>query len=335
MRALDEQPRCPAVHDWPAYRKIPTATASIAFSRFASGKTMTGALPPASSETRLNVRAPSSISRRPTSLLPVKLILSTRGSVASASPITSPAPTTPLATPRGSASIRSSSPKIAIDDAGASLAGLSTNVQPVAIAAPILRSGRSTGSFQGVISAADPDRLLEDEVEQVARRRGGHLAADHPGGAGVEQDPVDGRLDLALADVADRLAHLGRDEARQRLGLLAQQPGELEQDRRPLAARGRRPGAVVEGGAGGGDRPVRVARRRTAARPRRASPVAGSRLSSVAPDAAGDQRPVDVVGHLMTGGRRSGSSGPLDGVDGQVDARRRAAARRWSAAGRA
>ena len=80
--------REPAVHDWPAYRKIPTATASIAFSRFASGKTMTGALPPASSETRLNVRAPSSISRRPASLLPVKLILSTRGSVASASPTT-------------------------------------------------------------------------------------------------------------------------------------------------------------------------------------------------------------------------------------------------------
>ena len=49
---------------------------------------------------------------------------------------------------RRQASIRSRSSKIAIDDAGASLAGLSTNVQPVAMAAPILRSGRSTGSFQ-------------------------------------------------------------------------------------------------------------------------------------------------------------------------------------------
>ena len=158
--------REPAVHDWPAYRKIPTATASIAFSRFASGKTMTGALPPASIETRLNVRAPSSISRRPASLLPVKLILSTRGSVASASPTTSPAPTTPFATPCGSPSIRSSNPKIAIDDAGASLAGLSTNVQPAAIAAPILRSGRSTGSFHGVIRPHTPTGSLRMKLSR-------------------------------------------------------------------------------------------------------------------------------------------------------------------------
>ena len=239
---------------------------------------MTGALPPASSETRLNVRAPSSISRRPTSLLPVKLILSTRGSLANASPTTSPAPTMPFATPFGSASIRSSSPKIAIDDAGASLAGLSTNVQPVAIAAPILRSGRSTGSFHGRDQPAHADGLLEDEVEQVARRRRGHLAADHPGGARVEQDPVDGRLELALADVADRLAHLGRDEPGQRFGLLAQEPGELEQDRRPLATRGRRPGAVVERRPGRGDRPVRV----LDAGPRRdRDEVAGRRVAAL------------------------------------------------------
>ncbi len=135
-------------------------------SRLASGKTITGALPPASIDTRLNDRAPSSIRRRPTSLLPVKLILSTRGSVASASPTTSPAPTTPLATPFGKPGIRSSRPKIAIDDAGASLAGLSTNVQPVAIAAPILRSGRSTGSFHGVISAHTPTGSLRMKLRR-------------------------------------------------------------------------------------------------------------------------------------------------------------------------
>ena len=58
---------------------------------------------------------------------------------------------------------------MAIEEAGASLAGLSTNVQPVAMAAPILRSGRSTGSFHGRDEPAHADRLLEDEVEQVAR----------------------------------------------------------------------------------------------------------------------------------------------------------------------
>ena len=267
--------REPAVHDWPAYRKIPTATASIAFSRFASGKTMTGALPPASIETRLNVRAPSSISRRPASLLPVKLILSTRGSVASASPTTSPAPTTPFATPRGRPRSGRAARRSPSTTPGASLAGLSTNVQPAAIAAPILRSGRSTGSFHGVIRRAHPDRLLEDEVEQVARRRGRDLAADHPGGARVEQDAVDRRRDLALADVADRLAHLDRDEARERLGLLAQQVGQLEQDGRPLASRGGRPGAVVERGARRRDRPARRPPRRIAARPRPGRPWPG------------------------------------------------------------
>ena len=154
------------MHDCPAYRKIPTATASIAFSRFASGKTMTGALPPASSDTRLNVFAPSSIRRRPISLLPVKLILSTRGSLASASPTTSPAPTTPFATPFGSRSMRSRSSKMAIEEAGVSLAGLSTNVQPVAMAAPILRSGRSTGSFHGVMSPQTPTGSLRMKLSR-------------------------------------------------------------------------------------------------------------------------------------------------------------------------
>jgi hypothetical protein len=62
--------------------------------------------------------------------------------------------------------MRSSSSKIAIDDAGASLAGLSTNVQPVAIAAPILRSGRSTGSFHGVISPQTPTGSLRTRLSR-------------------------------------------------------------------------------------------------------------------------------------------------------------------------
>ena len=187
--------------------------------------------------------------------------------------------------------MRSSSPKIAIDDAGASLAGLSTNVQPVAIAAPILRSGRSTGSFHGVISPHTPTGSLRMKLSRWLGADGGHLAADHPGRAGVEQDAIDGRLDLALADVADRLAHLDRDEAGKRFGLLAQQAGELEQDRRALAAGRRRPGAVVEGRAARRRSRARRPRRRTAGAIATSSPVAGSRLSIVSPDAAGDQPP--------------------------------------------
>ena len=57
---------------------------------------------------------------------------------------------------------------MAIDDAGASLAGLSTKVQPVAIAAPILRSGRSTGSFHGVISPQTPTGSLRMKLSRCS-----------------------------------------------------------------------------------------------------------------------------------------------------------------------
>ena len=55
---------------------------------------------------------------------------------------------------------------MAIDEAGVSLAGLSTNVQPVAMAAPILRSGRSTGSFHGVMSPHTPTGSLRMKLSR-------------------------------------------------------------------------------------------------------------------------------------------------------------------------
>ena len=180
------------------------------------------------------------------------------------------------------AGIRSRSSKIAIDDAGASLAGLRTNVQPVASAAPILRSGRSTGSFHGVISPHTPTGSLRTKFRRWLGPPTSTSPRIEPRGAGVEQDPVDGRLDLALANVADRLAHLGRDEPGQRLRLLAQEPGQLEQDRRRarLPAR-RRPAAVVERRRAPRRRPFDVldARLRGDRRRGRRSPGRGSRTS--------------------------------------------------------
>ncbi len=137
--------------------------------------------------------------------------------------------------------------------------------------------------------------------------------------AGIELDPIDGRRDLALADVADRLAHLDRDQAGQRLGLLAQQAGELHQDRR--RARGRRSPAR---------RRRRRSRRAAAIAASRSStpdsgaiatrsPVAGSRLSMRR--AGGGRRPaaVDVVGDGDHGGSGLGHRVPRMAVDGQVE----------------
>ena len=245
--------------------------------------------------------------------------------------MTSPWPTTPFATPGGSASIRSSSSKIAIDDAGASLAGLRTNVQPVAIAAPILRSGRSTGSFHGVIRPQTPTGSFSTKFEQVARGAARHLAVDQPRGARVEQDPVDRWLELALADVADRLAHLAGDELREAGRLLAEQPRELVQDRRASLAGRRRPVGLIERPSRCGDRRRQVIRRR---RTRGRDELPGRRVTALERRAAG----VDPARRRCSCGPR-GRACPCSIIDssGWRRSRRRPprspVPHRWSAAG--
>ena len=185
-----------------------------------------------------------------------------------------------------------------------SLAGLSTNVQPVGDRRADLAQRQVDRVVPRRDEPAHADRLLEDEVEEVARGRRRDLAADHPGRRCIEHDPVDGRVDLALADVADGLAHLDRDEPGERFGLRAQQPGELHEDRRSLAAGRRGPGAVVERR---GARPrSRASRSSTPDRGAIAtsSPFDGSRLSIVAPDGGLGPAAIDVVGD---GDRRPGS----------------------------
>ena len=72
-------------------------------SRSASSKTISGALPPSSSETFLTVPAHFAISCLPTSVEPVKVSLRTVGFVASSSPTTAAVPGTTLKTPGGQA----------------------------------------------------------------------------------------------------------------------------------------------------------------------------------------------------------------------------------------
>ena len=68
-------------------RYFETIAPSTAASRSASSNTMKGALPPSSSESFLTVGADSRISRRPTSVEPVKEILRTVGFAHSSPPI--------------------------------------------------------------------------------------------------------------------------------------------------------------------------------------------------------------------------------------------------------
>ena len=91
----------------------------------------------------------------PTSRLPVKLILRTRGSRQIASPTVPPEPVRQEIASGGSpASSRIST--IASADSGVSLAGLRITALPAANAGPILWQTRFNGKLKGVIAATTP-----------------------------------------------------------------------------------------------------------------------------------------------------------------------------------
>ncbi len=146
---------------------------------------------------------------------------------------------------------------------------------------------------------ADADGLLQDEVQEVSWRAARHLTVDQPRGTGIEEDPIDRRLQLALADIADRLAHLARDELRQAARFLAQQPGELIQDGRARFAGGRRPVGRVERAARRIDRGGEIVRGRDACR---RDEFAGRRIAALERRAVRlDPTAIDVVADLSNG----------------------------------
>ena len=130
----------------------PRAAASMS----ASAKTMNGAWPPSSSDTRLTVPAASRARYFPTSVEPVNVIFRTSGFCRSSVP-TGPGSWvgTTLQTPGGSPA----SPMIAAilsAVSGVCSAGLRTTVHPAAIAGPIFRVTIAAGKFQGVIAPTTP-----------------------------------------------------------------------------------------------------------------------------------------------------------------------------------
>ena len=140
----------------PMLRILAIIAPSTAASRSASSNTRKGALPPSSIETLSTCSADCSISVWPTSVEPVKDSLRVRGSAISG-PIVLPleAAVTTLSTPPGRPT-SSRIPASASIDSGVSLAGLTTIVQPAAMAGPILRVPMAIGKFQGVIIRLGP-----------------------------------------------------------------------------------------------------------------------------------------------------------------------------------
>ena len=119
---------------------------------------MLGDLPPSSSVTRLSALPALAPISRPTTVEPVKAILSTPGWSTSAAPV-SPSPVITLSTPSGSPASSASSPSRSAVS-GVCSAGLSTTVQPAASAGPIFQAAISRGKFQGMICPATPTGSL-------------------------------------------------------------------------------------------------------------------------------------------------------------------------------
>jgi hypothetical protein len=144
------------VHASPPLRILASSAPSTAASRSASSKTRNGALPPSSIDTFSTCSADCLISVLPTGVEPVKLILRVRGSSISGcmiEPLDEAVMT--LTTPPG----RPASSRIwasASIDSGVCLAGLTTHVQPVASAGPILRVPIASGKFHGVMNTHGP-----------------------------------------------------------------------------------------------------------------------------------------------------------------------------------
>ena len=128
---------------------------ATAASRSASSNTMKGALPPSSSDSFLMLGALCAISRRPTSVEPVKLSLRTMGLAVSSPPMARASPVTTLKTPAGTPASSARAARASAEK-GVPSAGLSTMVHPAARAGPALRVIIAAGKFQGVMAAQTP-----------------------------------------------------------------------------------------------------------------------------------------------------------------------------------
>ena len=124
----------------PACEQIMKAANMADVAKSASSSRIMADLPPSSRKTRLTVRLAASMTRRPVAVEPVKVTTSTRGSVVSSSPASTPEEVRTLTTPGGmSVRVAISSPRARVTS-GVSGAPLSTTVQPAASAGASLAS---------------------------------------------------------------------------------------------------------------------------------------------------------------------------------------------------
>ena len=165
---------------------------------------------------------------------------------------------TTLSTPAGSPASSRIRASMSIDS-GVSLAGLTTIVQPAAIAGPILRVPIASGKFHGVMNTHGPTGcfIVSSRPGAGLVHREAPVAADGLLGVPAQEARAVGDLGLGLGQ---RLAHLERHEQRELVGARDNRLVGAAQDVGALA-RGALAPVAAPGVVGGGERVERVLRR--------------------------------------------------------------------------
>ena len=121
-----------------------------------SSRTMFADFPPSSRKIFFTVAEALAMMRRPVTVEPVKVIMSTLGSDVSTSPTRWSEDATTFTTPAGMSVCSAMIRPRTVADQGVSGAGLRTTVLPAASAGPSLARFRFSGKFQGVIAPTTP-----------------------------------------------------------------------------------------------------------------------------------------------------------------------------------
>jgi len=129
---------------WPAWEQIVNPANMAASSISASSMTMNADLPPSARNTFFTVWLAAAMMRRPVAVEPVKLTMSTRGSVTSTSPTSLDAEVRTLTTPGGMSVSATSRPSAAVIH-GVWGGPFTTTVQPAASAGTSFASVIWTG----------------------------------------------------------------------------------------------------------------------------------------------------------------------------------------------
>ena len=120
-----------------------------------SANTSVAFLPPSSSEVFFSIGPVMPAMRRPTALLPVKLIALVEGCCTMASPTFGPRPLTTLSTPAGNPISAANAANI-VAVRGVTSEGLATTVLPAASAGAIFQVNRYSGRFHGLMQPTTP-----------------------------------------------------------------------------------------------------------------------------------------------------------------------------------